>query len=91
VQLIRVADVRPGVRDDLLDGVLIERADLGEHCLRQRPAKLHGPRPPFFQRRVIEIGVRIRVQNFVRELRWHRRVDRDALDAPIGDARQDLD
>ena len=83
VQLVGVAHVRPGVVLHLRDRRRVERADLRQHRLRQHAPHLHRPRPPLLERRVVQIGVRIGVQNLVRERRRHRRVDREALDAPV--------
>ncbi len=90
VQLIRIPHIGPGFFPHLLDGGGIKFADFFKHRLRQHPPHLNRPRASFLQRSVVEIGIRIRIQNFVRELRRHRRVHRDAADAAILHAAQEF-
>ena len=52
---------------DFVDRIRIERADLREHRLRQHAPHLHRARPPLLERRIVEIRVRIGVQDLVRE------------------------
>ena len=51
---------------DLRDGRGIEFANLFQNGFRQDAAHLHRSRAPFLERRVIEIGIGIRVQNLMR-------------------------
>ena len=44
--------------------------------------------PPFLERSVVEIRVRIRIQDLVREVRWDRRIHGEATDAPLANAAQ---
>ena len=66
----------------------IEAADFGEHRFGQHAAHFDGAGAALFERRVVEIGVGIRVQNFVRELRGHGRVHGEAADAARGHVAQ---
>ncbi len=76
-----VADVRPRVVHDLVDRRRIEPADLTEDRFRQHPPHLDRARPPFLERRIVEIRVRIGVQDLVREGRRHRRIDGERLES----------
>ena len=55
------------------------------------PAKLHGACAAFFERRVVEIRVRIRVQNFVAERRGSGVSIATVRSVPVGHALQDSD
>ncbi len=83
VQFIRIAHVRPCLFPHLRDCRLVESAHFFQHRFRQHAAHLDGARPALFERCVIKIGVRIRVENLVRKLRWNRRVDCDAADSSV--------
>jgi hypothetical protein len=80
VKLVSIADHRPGFAGHFGNGIRIESADLSCHFGRQCAAHLHGPRPPFFKRRVIQVGVRIRIEDLVTERRWRRCIDGDATE-----------
>src|SRR5207237_1995109 len=67
----------------------IERANLAR-VGTQRPSHLDGSRPSFFQRRVVEIGIGIRVEDFMRQRRWLCRIDRDCPDFTSGYAFEDM-
>ena len=66
VQFVGVAHVGPCVVLNLRDRRRIELADFFEHRLRQHAPHLDRPRAPFLERSVVEVRVRIRVQNLVR-------------------------
>ena len=68
----------------LLDGLRVEASNFGQHRLRQRPAHGNGARPALLQRRVIQIGKRIGVQDLVRELRRHGRIHSETTNASVG-------
>ena len=72
----------------LRDRVLVEPADFLQHSLGQYAAHLHRARATFFQRSIVEIGVRIRVQNLVRKLRRHRRVHGKAANRSVANSGQ---
>ena len=88
VQFIGVAHIGPRLLLHLRDGRGIERADFFKHRRRQHAPHLDRPRPALFERRIIEIGVGIRIENFVRELRRHRSIDRQATNASLLDSAQ---
>ena len=88
VQFIGIAHIGPCFRLHLRDCSGIERAYLFEHRSRQHAPHLDRPRPALFERSIIEIGIGIRIQNLVRELRGDRRVDGDAPNASLLDAAQ---
>ena len=67
-----------------------EFADFLEHGLRQNAAHLDCTGAAFFERSVIEKGVWIRIQDFVRELRRHGCVHGNALNAAIGHRAQKM-
>ena len=90
VQFIGVADVGPSLGFDLRDGRGIEASDFFEHRFREHAPHLDRARAAFFKRCVIEIGVRIGVQNLMRELRRHRSVDGEAANAAVFDGAQDV-
>ena len=90
MQFIGVAHIGPDFGAHFGDCGGIEAADFREHGFGQRAAHLDGAGATLFEWRVIEIGVRIGVQDFVRELRRNRRIDREAIDLSVRDARKDL-
>ena len=85
VQLFRVAHVRPSFVTNFGNGLGVESANFSHYRFRQNAAHLDGAGAALLERSIIEIGVRIGVQNFVRELRGHGRIDGEAGDAAIGD------
>jgi len=89
VQFIGIADHGPGFAAHFVDGSRIECADFaGLHS--ERPPHLNGSSPAFLQRRIIEICIRVRVQNFVRERRWLRRIHRNGAHAAASDRIQQM-
>ena len=86
MQLVAVANVGARLIANARDGLLIEPSDFVEHGLRQDASHLHGAGAALFQRSVIQIGVWIGVQDLVRELRGHRRVDRETADRAAVDS-----
>ena len=76
---------RPGFGRDLRDGGGVERAGAVGVIGRQGAAHLHGAGAALFERRVVEIGVRIGVEDLVRERRRLGRVDGDGLRSRLGD------
>ena len=76
MQLISIPHIRPSLTPYLRDRPRIQPAHFLQHRLRQHPPHLHRACPPFLERRVIEIRIRIRIQNFMRELRRHRSIHR---------------
>ena len=90
VQFVGVAHVGPRLGAHFRDGRRIEASDFRQHGLGQHAAHFDGARAALFERRIVEIGVGIGVEYFVRELRWHRRVDGDAANAALADRREDF-
>ena len=88
VQFIRVAHIRPCFLLHLRDGGGIERADFFEYGRRQYAPHFDRPRPALFERRIVQVGIRIRIENLVRELRRHRRVHRQAANPSLLDSAQ---
>ena len=89
VKLVGVANIRPSLLAHFGDGRGIEPADFREHGFGQHAAHLDGAGAAFFERRVVQIGVGIRVQDLVRKLRRHGRIDGEASDLSCGDIVQD--
>ena len=89
VQFIGIPRIRPGFFGNPVDDGWIENARPAGYVGTQRLPQLHGARAAFFERRVIQKGVRIRVQNLVRKLRSPRRIDGDGADAAIFNAFED--
>ena len=83
MQFIGIAHIRPSFFAYLGNRGRIEPPDFLEHRLRQHASHLHRTRPPLLKRRVIQIGVRIRIQNLMRKLRRNRCIDCDAANAPV--------
>ena len=77
VQLVGRPQIRGGLRDHLRDGCGIERSQRRGIAGIERAPELHRPRSPLLQRGVVEIRVRRRVQDLVRERRRLRRVARE--------------
>ena len=69
VQFVGVAHVGPGFRAHFGDGSGIKAADLGENGFGQHAAHFDSAGAALFEGSIIKIGVRIGVENFVRELR----------------------
>src|SRR6201996_9270620 len=91
VELVLVADVGPGLFADLPDGVGIEAAGFAEEIVRDHAAHVDSAGAALLDGCVVEEGVRIGVEQAVREDRWHRGVDGDALDFAGLDLREDVD
>src|SRR5262249_51922497 len=85
MQLIRIAHVRPGFPLNLLNRCGIELSDLFKYGFRKYATHLDRARPTLFERRIVEIRVRVCVQDFVRELRRHRCIYRDAANTAAFD------
>ena len=81
VQLIGVANIRPGFLGDLRDGGRIQHAGATGKSDAQGAPQLHGARAAFLERRIVQKSVRIRVQDFVRKRRRLGVIDRDRADA----------
>ena len=90
VQLIGVAHGRPGFRDDLCDGGGIQRGGAFRIVGGQGAAHLHGAGAALFERRVVEEGVGVGVQNLVREGRGFGRIDGHSLNRAFGDVAEQL-
>jgi len=74
VQLVSIFHARPGFIANAVDSALIEFAHVAG-SLRIEPAPLlHGSCASLLERRVVEIGVRARVQNFLRQRRGFNHV-----------------
>ncbi len=80
MQLVGVAHQRPGLGGHLRDGLGIERSGAGGKIGRERAAQLHGAGAALFERRIVEEGVRVCVQDLVRERRGLGGVDGHGLD-----------
>ena len=89
VQLIGIAHIRPCVAPHFIVSRRIKPAQFRCERFRQRAAHIYGARAALLERRIVEIGVRIGVQNFVREGRRHRRIHREALDVALDEISQD--
>src|SRR5208282_2880099 len=88
VQFIGIAHVGPSLPLHLRYSRRIEGADFLEHRGRQHAPHFNRARPPFFERRIIQVGIGIRIKNFVRKLRRHRSIDRQATNPLLLDATQ---
>ena len=77
-ELVGIAHIRPGFLLNLRDGRRVKLANFFEHRFRQHAAHLNRSGAALFQGRVVEIGVRIGVQDLVRENRRNRSIDCDA-------------
>ncbi len=64
VQFVGITHHRPRLRRHLFDGRRIQRAH-PVRKIRQRAAHLHGTGATFLERRIIQIGIRIGVEDFV--------------------------
>src|SRR5579863_7992760 len=88
MQFVCVAHVWPSFFANLRNRRGIKLSDFLEYRFRQDPPHLYGTSPPLFERGVVEIGIRIRIEDLMRELRRHRGVDGDASDAAVSHAAQ---
>ena len=88
MQLLGIAHGRPGFRAHQFDRRGVESAGrLGLLC-GKRTAHLHHASAALFQRRIVEIGVWVGVENLVRERRGLGRIDRRGTDRAIGESLQ---
>ena len=90
VQLIGVANHGPGFGGHLRDGLGVERSQASGVLGPERPPQLHRAGAALLERRVVEEGVGIRVQDLVAERRGLARVDGDGFERAVRDALQDL-
>ena len=90
MQFVGIAHDRPRFRRDFVDTAPIENAGAVEIVAR-RPAQLHRARAPLFQRCVVEISVRISVEDLVREDRGLGRIDCDRLHRAVFDIAKNID
>ena len=71
---------------NLIDDRRIENAFPAGHVGSERLPQLNGARAALFERRIVQEGVGIGVQDLVRKLRSLRGIDGDGADAPLFDA-----
>ena len=90
MQFVGIPDVRPCLFADLCNRRRIELPNFLQNGFGQNPTHLHRTGSPLFQRRIVEIGVRVRVENFMRELRWHGRIHGHAADTAVIDSAQQI-
>ena len=90
VQLVLVANVGPQLRSHAVDCFLVQTTRTVGHCIGQRAA--HGNRARAPGRRIFAIEERIghRVDQLMRKLRRHRRVDGQRSDGTGSDVAQHL-
>ena len=86
MQLVCVSHDRPSLFRHFGNRGLIQRTDVARQVGRQTSAHLHRSRTPFLQRRVIQVGIGIGIQDFMTEGRRHRCIHCDALDCSLLDA-----
>ena len=79
VQFVGVAHDRPRLGRHFGDRVGAQNSGAID-VAADGPAQLHRARAPFFERRVVEKRVRVRIQNLVTERRRLGRIDRDRTD-----------
>ena len=89
VEIVGIAQIGARVFDDLRDGRRVELTGFFKDGGGQGAAELHGAGTALFERSIVEEGVGIGVENFVGELRWHRSIDGDGLDAAVTDGFKD--
>src|SRR5580693_5574606 len=83
MQFIGVAHIRPGFLPHLRNRRRIQPAHFLEYRFRQHPSHLHRPRPPLLKWSIVKKRIWIRIQNFMRKLRWHRGIDRETTNPSI--------
>ena len=89
MQLLRVAHIGPCLVTDLLDRRRVQSTPFAVHG-RIQPSQRHRARAPLLQRRVIEEGVGIGIENLVRHWRRHRGINRHRSDLARVDHREDF-
>ena len=90
MQFVCITHIWPGFATDLIDRRRIQFAHFFEDRFRQHPPHLNRAGAAFFERRIVQIGVWVRIQNFVRKLRWYRGVHRNAADSAIFHAAEEF-
>ena len=90
VQLVLVANHRPGFFGHLRDRRRIERAQILRIFGRQTPAHLHRARAALLQRSIVQERVRVGVQQLMAEGRRLARIDGDGSERAFAHAVQDF-
>ena len=85
MQLVAIAENGARLVADGRNGLLVEPANFLQHRFRQDAAHLYRARATLLQWSIIEIRVRICIQQFVRKLGGHRRIHRKAANRSIRD------
>src|SRR5204863_3743332 len=75
VQFIGIAHIGPGFTLDLGDGLLVESTDFFQHRGGKNAAHFDGAGAALFQWGIVEIGIWVGIQDFVREDARDRRID----------------
>ena len=95
MELVRGTHVGEGLLHDLRDRCRVQEAQRGRVAGIERPAHLHGPRAALLERRVVEVGVGRRIQDFMRQRRRLGRIARQHADLavvhPLQETAQRLD
>ncbi len=86
VQFLGIPHERPGLVAHLHDGTRVERAHLAG-LVAERAPHLHGARPPFLERGIVEVREWVRVEDLVREGGRLGRLDGVRPDRPAQNAR----
>ena len=91
VDVLGVLRRRPGLAAHALDRRGIELADGIEGLGIQRAPRHHRLRATLFQRRIVQEGVKLGIEDAPREGRWLRRVHCHPLDRPVPQAFEHFD
>ncbi len=89
MKLVRVANIWPRLLANFGYRSGIEPADFGEYRFGQHAAHFDGAGAALFEWGVVEICVRVGVQNLMRKLRGHRSFDGHAANTSRSDIFQD--
>ena len=90
MKFLGIAHVGPGILADFLDRRGVQAADIRGDGFGEYAPHFDGARAALLQRRIVQIGKWIRVENFVRELRGHGRIDSHTSNASIENLWQEI-
>jgi hypothetical protein len=88
MQFVLIAYIGPALFPQFGNRGWIKPARFAQQLIRNHTPHGHRTRPPLFQRRIVEKGIRVRVQQLMRKGRRNRAVDCKTVNRSRPDSRQ---